>query len=1097
MTTMVLVLGLIIVLVGGVSYLIRYAQEIDRINKKIKWAEKRHYTLLKILVPKNNSKSPLAAEQMFTALHGIYRKTEIMQDHFSFEMAATSQSINFYVLVPTQLRDFIEGQIYSQYPTVEISAVSDYSNVPLEGKSMAGTELTLTKSDFYPIRTFTNFDVDPLAGITGVLSKVDEGELLAIQGVFTPIDDSWQKTGLEYVKNTKEGKSTSGLPPFHVEMRKQGGNLLKTLAKEIVTGIFTNPAPADAKKEEKKEVRLSGPEELALKGIEAKVTKLGFTVTLRILSVTSNPDLAHTRVDSVVGAFKQFNLNNLNSFDAATVATDSEFLRRFRSRNPSDKEFRLNVEEIASVFHFPDLSVETPNIVWAGSKKGEPPQNLPLETDVSAGELTTFGLANFRNRNVKFGMKAIDRRLHFYIIGKTGTGKSTLIENMIYDDIMEGRGVAVVDPHGELIDHILNFIPDNRVDDVVYFNPDDREQPLAFNLLESVEGDMRTIVASGLMSIFTKLWANVWSARMEYILRNAILAVLEVPDATLLGIMRVLNDTAYRRYVLSYVTDPVVRDFFINEYEKYDAKFRQEAIAPIQNKVGQFLSSTTIRNIVGQSKSTFDLAEVMDSGKILLVDLSIGKIGEDNSKLLGSMMITKIQLAAMGRAKVSAEERRDFYLYVDEFQNFATDSFAVILSEARKYRLNLVLANQYIAQIPEVVADAIFGNVGTTVSFRVGATDAEKLVKEFAPTFDANDLVNLPNRQIYVKMAIDGVTSQAFSAHTLPPRGVVSNNAEQVVERSRGRYGRNRQQVEAQVSAAALDEFKSPKEQDYEKLRDQPYIIGGTLYKEFSAKGGDRWYFGQPDEVMQEYLAGDTDDKGDKDEKSKEENLTDKPEEKPFINQQVDKSAEPRPEVEVTLPQPQPEAIREPRVDEEKGSQAAPETVVEPPSDVLAPATTATEIVSASQPNTELICGDALEQDIVPYEGKKKRKRKRKKRGSGGGGSEYIPELGEPIRESQDDHEQPIPSPQPERVESSPLFEDRGVGETSPTREEELSQDLAQPEPVQPDFHDMTPLPPIEEAGTETREPARSFAPAPTINRGHQHDDWLPIDELP
>lgn len=856
MTWIFLVGFVIIAVILGVGYLLRSLRDIDETNKKIAWAEKRHYTLLRVMAPKNNEKTPLAAEQMFAALHGIYRKEEVLQEHFSFEIAAVGHSIHFYLLVPTHLRDFLEGQIYSQYPTVEIEAVNDYANIDMEGKAVVGGEIGLIRNDYFPIRTFVNFDVDPLAGITGVLSKIEDGEVLAVQAVMSPIDDSWQKEGLSYVKNVKEGKPTGPPPPLRQEFGKQSVGLVKEVGKGILSGIVGGGGGGDVKKEEKKEIRLSGPEEIALKGIETKVTKLGYAMSVRVLAVTPDEALSRTRMESVAGAFKQFNLTNLNGFDiSATTIDDPNFLKLYRSRNLSGAPYRMNVEEIASVFHFPDTSVETPNIVWAGSKKGETPQNLPVEGEIPASELTTLGLSSFRNRRTKFGIKRLDRRLHFYAIGKTGTGKSTLIENMIYDDIKEGRGVAVVDPHGELIEHILNFIPEDRIEDVVYFNPDDRENPLAFNLLESVEGDMRSIVASGLMSIFTKLWANVWSARMEYILRNAILAVLEVPDATLLSIMRVLNDPMYRKYVLSFVSDPVVKDFFVNEYDKYDAKFRQEAIAPIQNKVGQFLSSSTIRNLVGQPKSTFDLNDIMDSGKIFLVNLSIGRIGEDNSKLLGSMMITKIQLAAMERARISEDERRDFYLYVDEFQNFATDSFATILSEARKYHLNLVLVNQYIAQIPEVVADAIFGNVGTMVSFRVGATDADKLVKEFEPVFDANDLINLPNRQIYIKMAIDGVTSRAFSAHTLPPRGVISDNIAAILKRSREKYARSRNTVEAEINALAMNEFKPEADQKYDELRQNPLVINGTLYKEFSAKGGQRWYFGQPPEVEDPELA--------------------------------------------------------------------------------------------------------------------------------------------------------------------------------------------------------------------------------------------------
>jgi len=419
-------------------------------------------------------------------------------------------------------------------------------------------------------------------------------------------------------------------------------------------------------------------------------------------------------------------------------------------------------------------------------------------------EIILFAETNYRNIRRKFGIKRQDRRRHMYLIGKTGTGKSTALENMIYQDIQMGHGVAIVDPHGDLAERALDFVPANRINDVVYFNPADTENPFAFNVLERVDSSQRHLVASGLVGVFKKIWADSWGPRLEYVLRNTILALLEYPGSTLLGIMRILVDKEFRKKVVDRLTDPVVKSFWTNEYPKYPDRLRAEAIAPIQNKVGQFLSTSLIRDIVGQVKSKINLREIMDNKKILIMNFSKGRIGEDASALLGAMMVTKIQMAAMSRINIPEEEREDFYLYVDEFQNFATDSFADILSEARKYHLNLILAHQYIDQLTvrdsSQVRDAIFGNVGTMVVFRVGAKDADFLAKEFVPRFEEEDLVDLDQYNIYVKLMIDGLTSEPFSALTLPPLSKPEGNAEKIIRISRERYAEPRKLVEEKIA---------------------------------------------------------------------------------------------------------------------------------------------------------------------------------------------------------------------------------------------------------------------------------------------------------
>ncbi|MBU4217119.1 type IV secretion system DNA-binding domain-containing protein [Candidatus Parcubacteria bacterium] len=423
-------------------------------------------------------------------------------------------------------------------------------------------------------------------------------------------------------------------------------------------------------------------------------------------------------------------------------------------------------------------------------------------------DIALFAETTYRNENRKFGIKRDDRRRHMYLIGKTGMGKSTIQENMIISDIRAGHGVAVVDPHGDLAEKIMEYIPNDRINDVVYFNPADYDFPIAFNIVEQVEPHLRHLVASGLIGVFQKLWADSWGPRLEYILRNAILAILDYPGSTLLGVTRILSDKNFRKKVVDNIQNPVVKAFWVNEFASYNDKFASEAVSPIQNKVGQFLSTSLIRNIIGQAKSTIDIRKIMDEGKILILNLSKGRIGEDNSQLLGSMIVTKIQLAAMSRVDMPESERRDFYLYVDEFQNFATDSFANILSEARKYRLNLILAHQYVEQLPEKVASAVFGNVGTIVAFRVGAADAEFLEPEFMPTFTAEDILNLPKYETYLKLMIDGVASDPFSARGLPPLSAEekTGNFEKVIAISRERYAKPREIVEEKIAKWHNDE---------------------------------------------------------------------------------------------------------------------------------------------------------------------------------------------------------------------------------------------------------------------------------------------------
>ena len=448
-------------------------------------------------------------------------------------------------------------------------------------------------------------------------------------------------------------------------------------------------------------------------------------------------------------------------------------------------------------------------------------------------DIIFFGETNFRGDKKKFGIKFDDRRRHVYVIGKTGMGKTELLKNMAIQDIRNGNGIGFIDPHGEASEELLSFIPEERLNDVIYFNPSDIGKPIAFNIMEDVDPEFRHLIAGGLMGVFKKIWPDVWSSRMEYILNNAVLALLEVKGSTLLGINRLLSDPEWRKEIIDQVNDPVVKAFWTKEFSRYSQRYETEATAAIQNKIGQFISSPLIRNIVGQNKSTIDIRRIMDEKKILIVNLSKGRIGEDSSRLLGALLVTKLQLSAMSRVDISESERNDFALYIDEFQNFSTDSFANILSEARKYRLSLILAHQYIGQMEEKVRDAVFGNVGTMITFRVGAEDGEFLEKEFSPEFYSTDLVNLSKQNIYVKLMIDGLTSRPFSAETLPPAISEKSYEEEIIKLSRDKYGKDKEDIEVEISkyTGVAEEVKEEKKEKRKELYDAQCQMCGKKVK--------------------------------------------------------------------------------------------------------------------------------------------------------------------------------------------------------------------------------------------------------------------------
>ncbi len=760
-------------------------------------------TLLILEIPKANDKKELAAEQLFASLHGILRdKDELkqsggIQEHLSFEIASVNGQIRFYVWVPTALRSFVEGQIYSQYPTVQIhEAEEDYVSHERQHSVIYTGELTLTDSEFLPIKTFQSFEVDPLAGITGTLAKLEStGEELWIQVLVRPIADEWHKSSESWVKTVKSGGS-----PFSFLSDGKGFDakwifgLLEALWRPPEQGVGGGGS-SKPELSERSKTRVSEAEK--------KATKLGYRVKIRMAYLGESQVNAKLQLQALVGTFKQYNSTNLNGFKVSGTSFKKEDLEKYRARLFADRGYVLNIEEVASVFHLPHTNVETPNIVWASAKTAEPPSKLPILTgDDSIDEnISAFGLTNFRGITHQFGMLRSDRSRHVYIIGQTGAGKSGLLELFALSDVYHNQGYAIIDPHGDFAINNMKFIPPNRIKDVVYFNPADTANPLGFNPLEVIDENLKSNISSEVIGVLERMFSNSWGPRLEYILRYTILALLDRPETTMLDITRMLTDKKFRKETLSYCRDTVVLQFWNTEFNSWTEKFQAEAIAPILNKVGAFTANPVIRNIIGQPKSTFNIRQMMDEGKILVVNLSKGLLGEDNSSVLGAFLVTKIQLAAMSRSDIpKIEDRRPFYLYVDEFQNFATDSFATILSEARKYGLNLTVANQYISQMTDTVRGAVFGNVGTMISFRVSADDAPILSKQFEPQFEPGDLLQMANRNFVVNMVINGEKAPAFSARTLQLPPAQTDNTPVIVENTRALYSRKREDVENMIN---------------------------------------------------------------------------------------------------------------------------------------------------------------------------------------------------------------------------------------------------------------------------------------------------------
>ena len=707
-------------------------------------------------------------------------------DHLAFEMVAYHGYIHFYLAVPRSVRQLVELQIQAQYPQAHIEEAEDY-NLFTPKSFIAGTMLKLTKPYFFPIRTYKHLDSDPLNAIANVLSKVQPGEGAAVQILIRPKAKGWQGRGRSIARQMQEGKKLG-------EAMGSGGG----------AGNFIT-ASLGSRQNDMMQQRgipyITPMDQELIKSLEEKSGKPGFEANIRVVAASPLARNAKVHVENIVNAFSQFTSpESGNQFKRTSIQSGGQLVYDFIYRHFSEQsKMLLNSEEVNSIYHFPLPHTSAPNIRWLSAKKAPAPVNIPTEGIILGHNL-------YRGQDTIVRMKPADRRRHMYIIGTTGSGKSVLMAEMAKQDIKDGQGVCIVDPHGSLIEEVAASIPPERLHDVIMFDPSDTDRPIGLNMLEATSLEDRDFAVQEMIAIFMKLFPPEMIGPMfEHNMRNAMLTLMEDEEfpGTIADIPRIFTDKAFQQYKVSKVKDPVVRAFWEKEMAKTTDFHKSEMLGYLISKVGRFVENAMMRNIIGQPKSGFNVRNIMDNRKILLVNLSKGKVGEVNAALLGLIIVSKLQMAALGRANVSELDRPDFFLYIDEFQNFITDSIATILSEARKYKLNLTMAHQYMGQLVQgndtKVRDAVLGNVGTMAAFRIGVEDAEILDKQFAPTFTAFDLVNQEQYTAYVRLLIDNTAATPFHMQTYPPSAGTVEMREAIRQYSRLRYGKDRLVVEAEI----------------------------------------------------------------------------------------------------------------------------------------------------------------------------------------------------------------------------------------------------------------------------------------------------------
>ena len=765
----VVALFVAVAFIGFLIYFYPYFKNLYKYREREKYS--LGFILLQITVPKANEVKIDAAEQFISALYsikvgaggflGLFKDLK-PQPHIAFEIVALPESIRFFIACHKKYQDLVEKQINGAYPDASVKEVPEY-NIFSETGKVAYTAYKLKSSDYFPIKTYKELPTDPLSGVTSALGKMQPGEGAVIQILLAPADDKFKTAGKKFLKKERD--------------------------------------PGDGDKPK------APPDQKQLEAVEGKIGKSGFSTVVRIVTSSTSEEAAKAHLGNIKAAFEQFN-GQYNGFTGAKIPSQKGFIRDFvyRYLPRFDRLPVLTADEMASLFHLPNKQVETPHIQWLPAKSAPPPEKIPTKG-------LYIGKSKFRGQERPVFISDFDRQRHMYIIGRTGVGKTELLKSMMIQDIYAGRGLCFIDPHGDAAEEMLERIPPNRAQDVIYFDPSDSDRPFGLNMLEASSEEQKHFVVASIIGLMYKLYdphkTGIIGPRFEHNVRNAMLTCMSKPGNTFLEVVRVLTDPEFVKELLPFVQDPVVRRYWTDQIAQTAEFHKSEILDYNVSKFGRFVTNMMMRNIIGQSVSSFNLRQVMDQGKILIVNLSKGRIGDEYSNFLGLVLVPKILAAAMSRTDIPQEQRRDFFLYVDEFQNFATDTFGEILAEARKYKLNLTVANQFIGQIGEELKNAVFGNVGTVVAFRVGVTDANFLQHEFAPTFNEQDLVNIEARHIYVKTQVQGEPVHPFSVDTSFPSWEDWQKMRRpevgraIRELSRLTYGRDRTAVEANISERA------------------------------------------------------------------------------------------------------------------------------------------------------------------------------------------------------------------------------------------------------------------------------------------------------